>query len=703
MKLEPMSDDQIEAIAREAITDALSFIESEVADDRIKAQKYYNGEVDIGEEEGRSKVVATKVRDTIRQVKPSLMRIFLSNENFVEYVPSRPDQVLAAETATKYIHSKFQENNGYRVLSDAFHDALLKKVGVVKCYWDEYEESETYEFSNLTEEELAILAAEDDVEIIEQEVEMEIEIDQMGMQVEMPRYEVKIMKKNMTGDLRVESVPPEEFFVNREAVSIDDCYVCGHRTELRVGELVEMGYDFDQVSELSGIAYNDTMSEAEQFERRGWDQMETDESKQDPSMKLVAVTEAYMKVDVDGTGIPQLHKLILGGGEMELLDYEPCSTVPFAVFESDPEPHTFFGNSVADLIVNDQDAATAMLRGVLDNIAMTNSPRLAMVEGQVNIDDLLNNEIGGIVRMRQAGAVQEMSVPFVAGQTLGALEYYDQTIEQKTGVSRASNGLDPNALQNTTATAVQMTQAAGQGQVEVIARNLAEGGMRRLFKLMLKAVSQNSPEEEMMRVSGEMFMPVDPRSWDIDMNVSINVGLGTGKEDEKAFALQSTLQTQMAIYQTYGPTNGVVSLTNIRNTLADMLALGGMRNADRYYAPMNPQIEQQLMAQMQQMQAQNQPQDPNAALAQAQIQAEQIKAQSKAQTDAMKMQLEAQKFMAEDDRKRDQMDQDLLVEAAKVLGQWGVAVDVEEIKARQNEPRFPNASPSTEAAAGAQY
>ena len=703
MKLEPMTDDQIEAIAREAITDALSFIESEVADDRIKAQKYYNGEVDIGEEEGRSKVVATKVRDTIRQVKPSLMRIFLSNENFVEYVPSRPDQVLAAETATKYIHSKFQENNGYRVLSDAFHDALLKKVGVVKCYWDEYEESETYEFSNLTEEELAILAAEDDVEIIEQEVEMEIEIDQMGMQVEMPRYEVKIMKKNMTGDLRVESVPPEEFFVNREAVSIDDCYVCGHRTELRVGELVEMGYDFDQVSELSGIAYNDTMSEAEQFERRGWDQMETDESKQDPSMKLVAVTEAYMKIDVDGTGIPQLHKLILGGGEMELLDYEPCSTIPFAVFESDPEPHTFFGNSVADLIVNDQDAATAMLRGVLDNIAMTNSPRLAMVEGQVNIDDLLNNEIGGIVRMRQAGAVQEMSVPFVAGQTLGALEYYDQTIEQKTGVSRASNGLDPNALQNTTATAVQMTQAAGQGQIEVIARNLAEGGMRRLFKLMLKAVSQNSPEEDMMRVSGEMFMPVDPRSWDIDMNVSINVGLGTGKEDEKAIALQTTLQTQMSIYQAYGPTNGVVSLTNIRNTLADMLALGGLRNADRYYAPMNPQIEQQLMAQMQQMQAQNQPQDPNAALAQAQIQAEQIKAQSRAQTDAMKMQLEAQKFMAEDDRKRDQMDQDLLVEAAKVLGQWGVAVDVEEIKARQNEPRFPNASPSTEAAAGAQY
>jgi len=336
-----------------------------------------------------------------------------------------------------------------------------------------------------------------------------------------------------------------------------------------------------------------------------------------------------------------------------------------------------------------------MLRGVLDNIAMTNSPRLAMVEGQVNIDDLLNNEIGGIVRMRQAGAVQEMSVPFVAGQTLGALEYYDQTIEQKTGVARASNGLDPNALQNTTATAVQMTQAAGQGQVEVIARNLAEGGMRRLFKLMLKAVSQNSPDEEMMRISGEMFMPVDPRSWDIDMNISINVGLGTGKEDEKAMALQSTLQTQMSIYQAYGAQNGIVSLTNIRNTLADILALGGMRNSDRYYAPMNQQIEQQLMMQMQQQAAQQQPpQDPNALLAQAQIQAEQIKAQTKMQEVQAKIQLEAQKALAEDDRARDKMDADLLVEAAKVLGQWGVAVDVEEIKARQEEPRYPDVAPA---------
>lgn len=686
-----MDNSQIESIARTAITDAFSFVESEIAEDRIKAQRYYNGDVDIGNEEGRSRVVATKVRDTVRQIKPSLMRIFLSNENFVEYVPKDASQVMAAEVATRYIHGKFEESNGYRVLSDAFHDALLKKCGVVKVYFAEDEKSEIHELTNLTDQELTVIAEDDSITILEQETEIEIELDEFGMEASIPVHEVKILKRKKFGALKVQSIPPEEFFVNREAISIDDCYVCGHRTEMRVGELVEMGYDFDEVSQLTGISYNDTMTEAEQFERRGYDTMQDDESELDPSMKLVAVTECYMKIDVQNVGIPQLYRLTLGGGDYQLLDYEACSHIPFAVFESDPEPHTFYGNSIADLIINDQDAATAMLRGVLDNIAMTNSPRLAMVEGQVNIDDLLNNEIGGIVRMKTPNAVQELGVGFIAGQTLGALEYYDQTIEQKTGVARAANGLDPNALQNNTATAVAATMAAGQGQIEVIARNLAEGGMTRMFRLMLEEVVKNSPDEEMFKMGGQ-YVPIDPRLWDTAMRVSVNVGLGTGKDEQKAASLMNTLQTQLGIIQTYGMQNGLVGLTNVRNTLADILALGGIRNADRYYAPMNPQIEAQVIAMQQQMAAQKQ--DPNQALAQAQIQAETIRAQAKAQSDLAKIQLDAQKALAADDRERDKMDQDLLVQAAKMLGEYGTRVDVERVKQMQNEPRFPDVAPA---------
>jgi len=695
--LKPMTDLEIEGIAREAVQDAVDFCESEIAEDRIKAQRYFDGEVDIGEEDGRSKVVSTKVRDTIRAIKPSLMRVFLSTDKPVEYVPRGTEDVQAAEQATKYMHYQFNELNGYRVLNDAFHDALVKKTGIVKVYWDTYQEQEVYDFQDLNDMEFTLLVNEDDVEVIKHTARSTIEIDELGVEVENPIHDLKISRTMERGKMCIESVPPEEFFIDRNSRSIDDYYCVAHRTEMRVSDLVAMGYDYEEVHDLSGLQHSDTFSEVEKFERRGYESDYSDEDVQDPSMRLVAITEAYMKIDVEGTGVAQMYKVVLGGNKYKLLDYEPCSHLPFAVFEVDPEPHTFYGRSVADLIVNDQDAATAMLRGVLDNVALTNNPRVEVVDGAVNIDDLLNNEIGGVIRVKQAGTIQPQSVPFVAGQTLGALQYFDQQVEDKTGVTKASTGLSPDSLQSTTATAVNATVQAQAAQIEVMARNLAEGGMRQMFKLMLQCMTQNVDEEQMMRFQGNSYVPVDPRSWNSTMDVSINVGLGTGREDQKVAVLNQALQTQIQIFQTYGPGNGMVSLTNIRNTLSDILAINGVRNADRYFAPMDPMIEQQMMQQQQQAQ-QGQQADPNAAY----LQAEQIKAQAKMQTDQLKLQLEAQKAIAEDDRKRDEMDQDLLLSAAEIIGKYGTAVDVERIKQLQNEPRYPEAQPA-QAAVGSTF
>ena len=143
--------------------------------------------------------------------------------------------------------------------------------------------------------------------------------------------------------------------------------------------------------------------------------------------------------------------------------------------------------------------------------------------------------------MRQPGAVQELTVPFVAGQTLGALGYLDSLVETKTGgVTRASMGLDPDAMQSTTKAAVQATVQAAAGQVEVMVRNLADG-LRDLFGIMLRLYSKNVDEEQMMRLNGS-FIPVDPRVWDGSMDISINVGLGTGREEEKMMGLEQALQ-----------------------------------------------------------------------------------------------------------------------------------------------------------------
>ncbi len=682
MELEPKSREEIESIVQDAIQNAVDFVESEISEDRIKAQRYMDGEVDIGYEDGRSKVVATKVRDVVRAVKPSIMRVFLSTTKPVEFVPKGPEDVAMAEQATDFIHHEFQRLNGYRVLSDAIHDALVKKQGIIKSYYKRYPTAKIYTFTDLSEDELTLLTSDPDVQILEQEMEMRMEMDAMGMDIEAPVFSVKISRTQMKGELCLESVPPEELFVNRDARTMEDAYIIAHRTDMRAGDLIQMGFDPEIVLNLDGLESGSEITEVEVFARQGYDEDFADESEQDPAMKNITVTEAYMRMDVDGSGVPVLHKFLCGGTKYELLDFEPVDDIPLVKLEIDPEPHSFYGSSLAELIIEDQDASTAILRGILDNVALTNSPRLGFLEGSVNVDDLMNAEIGGLVRMRQPGAIQDLAVPFTAGQTLSALTYMDKMVEQKTGVTQ-NIALNPDALQSTTKAAVTASVEAAAGQVEVMVRNLADG-VRDLFRLMLKLSHKNMDEERMMRMNGQ-FVPVDPRVWDVGMDININVGLGTGREDERVAALQQALQLQTQVYQQYGPMNGLVSLTNIRNTLTDMMAAAGVRNSDRYFAPINQEIEAQMlqMQQMQQQQLAQQQQDPNAAY----LQAEQMKAQAKVSTDMAKLQLDAQKAMAEDDRERDRMAQDLLVDAAKIAGQYGTQVDIARVKAEQDRLR----------------
>ena len=230
-----------------------------------------------------------------------------------------------------------------------------------------------------------------------------------------------------------------------------------------------------------------------------------------------------------------------------------------------------------------------------------------------------------------------------------------------------------------------------------MARNLAEGGMRQLFSLMLKIMHENVEEEQMMRLQGANYVPVDPRSWNVSMDIGVNVGLGTGREEQKLSALMQAFQTQQNIIQQFGPGNPMVTLTQVRNTIADMLALSGIRNSTRYFNPMNPQIEQQIM-QQQAQQAQAQQGPPADPQAQAFLQAEQMKTQAKIQSDMaklqtqnqreqFKLQLDAQKAAMDNDLERDKMDQDLLISAAEILGKYGTALDVERIKQMQDMPR----------------
>ena len=717
-----MKEDEIQGAVKAAIEAAIDYVDSDIRDQRERAQKYFDGAVDLSHEQGRSKVVSTKVRDVVRGAKPGLMRVFLTNDKFVEFTPKGPEDVQNAEQATAYTHWVFNKVGGYNVLSNAIHDSLVKKVGIVKVWWNNETIAESHTYENLSDEEVEMLLSDDEVEIVEHSQEIEMEMDEMGMEMSRNVHSMLISHKREEGEMVIEGIPPEEFFIDGTAKSIDDAYIVCHKSEKYAGDLVAMGFDQDIIDGLAGEE-DESLSDEESLLRFGTSIDTSNNTVNDPSMRVVVVTEAYLKIDIEGDGVPTLHKFLCGGTNYEILEQEPWDKAPFADFHVDPEPHAFYGRSLAELVMNDQDTTTSVLRGILDNVALVNTPRLEVNEDLVEMDDVLNNEIGAIIRSEQIGSVNPLVVPFVAGSTLPALQYLDMLVEEKTGISKMSMGLNADALQNTTATAAAITQQASAGHVEVMARNLGEG-MKRLFQLMLHVSVKNSPDEQMMRLNGE-FISVDPQVWNSSMDMQINVGLGTGQEDVKASALMQTFQTQQQIWQTYGPTNGLVTMTMMRNTLADTLALSGIKNVDRYYAPMSPESEAQLMAQMAEQAAQQAEQagqqgDP---MAQALIQTEQMKAQAKMQSDQMRMQgkmqgdqiklqaemqvkaaqmqsaqgkeladlqLKYRELQAGDDLNRDKMNQDLLVEAAKILGQYGTSVDVERVRALQAAPRLGN-------------
>jgi hypothetical protein len=685
MKPTKLTEDQIGNAVSQAIEDAVSFIDSEIAPDRIKAQKYFDGKTKVKHEEGRSKVVATKCRDTVRAIKPALMRVFLQSGSPVEFTPRNAQAVQAAEQATKYAKYVFNRNNGFDVLSDVIHDALVKKVGIAKVYYDETEHVEIDEYTGLTQDQFQLLESDDTAEIIESEITQEAQIDPMGMMVSPAMYDAKVAMTSSRGEIKIKSIAPEDFFVDRDAISLDDYYVCGHKSEGRVGDLVAMGFDFDTVFELGGVG--GVVDEEEDFVRRGYDAASMENSI-DPSMRKIEITEAYMKMDIEGTGIPRLYKFLCAGTDYEVLDYELCDYNPFAVFEIDPEPHTFFGRSLVDIIIDDQDAATSLMRGLLDNIAMINNPRIVFNDQAVESDDVANNEIGAMIRATDINQIREMTIGSSSQMTLPAMQMFDEAVRAKTGIGDGAAGLNADALQSQTAAGVNAAVTAATAVGELMARVLAEGGMKQLFKTIATIARQNPNPDEMMRIDGE-FVPVDPRSWGVDMDMETTVGIGNNKHEERMMMLQMMQQQQMQVYGTYGAKNGLVTLTNIRNTAADLMTLGGLPNVDRYLQPMNAQIEQQMQdaAAAQAAQQQGGQGDPNAAF----LQAEQMKAQTRAQVDMQKATMEHSRKLMEmassNDLSRDKMAQDLLVDAAKILGQYGTSVDVAQIGAQQNAPR----------------
>ena len=577
-----MDELRFRSILQHEIQSAVNYYDSEFSSDRSEVLDYYLGQPFGNEVPNRSQVVATEVSDTIEYIMPSLMKMFASSGDFVRFQPRGPEDVKAAEQATDLVNFAINEDNrGFTVLHNWFKDALLFKQGAVKFYWDETETviNETYE--GLTEDEVTLLLDDPAVEVVSQEV---IEVGMVGPDgQEMPmdvRYDVEVNVKKRGGKVKIDNIPPEEMIFSRRATSLEDCGFIAHRTQVRAGDLIEQGYDENTVLAYAG--YDDLDDEAERQAR--FEELESGDrfESHDPSMREVLVTEAYIRADFDGDNIPELRRVVALGDGVEILENEPFDHVPFALISPILMPHRMVGRSVAEMVMDLQMIKSTIMRQMLDNLYLTNNSRVAAVEGQVNLDDLLSSRPGGVVRTRAPGMVQPLAVPQIGGTAFSMLEYVDQVRDQRTGFSKASMGLDPSTLQSTTASAVNATIQGAQLKIEMIARVFAETGCRDLARGVLALLQKHQDEERVVRIRGE-FVSIDPRAWVNGFDMSIDVGLGNGREDEKMAMLLQVLGKQEQLLQQLGPNNPVVKPSQYVNTLKRIAEMAGFKDTSQFF------------------------------------------------------------------------------------------------------------------------
>jgi hypothetical protein len=676
--IEPMDDTELQGIVSAELEDAVSYIDSDVSPIRAKGTEYYRGDPFGNEEDGRSQVVAMEVRDTVSAMLPSLMKVFFSTENVVEYMPRGPEDVAGAQQATDYANYIFTaDNNGFMTTYALFKDSLVRKCGIAKYWWEEVEEVKIEEYSGLDDQTLQVLMQEGaEVKIVVSYPEPGA-MPQMDMTTGLPMpvpmiHDVEIKRNTRDGRIRIMAVPPEELVLDRRARSFDDAGIIAHRQMATVSDLIGMGYDQDEIEE--NISSTDLDSNDEYLARQPLSTTFGAADSLNPMQRRVLYIEAYMRVDFDGDGIPELRKICCMGSGYTMVRNLPASYIPFVDFPCDPEPHTspLEAMSIFDITHDIQEIKSEIMRNTLDSLAQSIHPRTAVVEGQVNIDDVLNNETGAIIRMRAPGMVQPFSSPFVGQPAFAMMDYMDQMREDRTGMSKAAMGLDPDALQSTTKAAVAATVSASQSRLELQARILAEG-MKKLFKGILYLMTTHQDKPRMVRLRNE-WVQIDPRVWDASMDVNVNIGLGNGDVNEKINALNIIMQKQEQIMAQFGPMNQIASLPMYIRTLQKAIELSGYKDASSYFNT--------LPADFQMPQEQPQ-QTPEQVLAQVQAQSIQADIQKK----AAELELQREKMIRDDDYRRDQLAQDLMLKKYELELKYGTAISTAEITAMQNLDR----------------
>ena len=583
MKPQPLSEKELLKILRDEESDAVSFYSSEIAKAQAEAMERYFAKPYGDEIEGWSQVLTQDVADTIDWIMPDLRRVFLNSEDLLSLKAKRPSDKPHLEGAATYLqHVFFEDNDGDTIVRTFAFDGLLQKLGVISVNWEPGEKQAPKHLQGVTAEQLVRYTEDEEYEITEQE-----ESTQQVNGEEVPVWELKVVRTPM-GRCLVENVPPEQFRVSRRARSLPKAdYVARHREEYVVDlarmfpekrrELLEgnqiMSSDHD-------IEIESDIRREERFEDEPEDVYRSMNTAQ--SRKKVTVLEEYIRVDADGDEITEL--LYVKRVGQIILEQFPVEYSEFAIWSPIFVAHKMIGQSVADRMIDIQKIRTVTIRGALDNMALSLRPRTVANRGQVDndsLDALLDHEIGGLIEVDgdARSAVTALAVPDMSGTAFNMLEYWDQELERRSGVTRHSQGLDPEALTKTMG-GQAMLQNASASRKEDIADLLA-GGLEAVFALMLKVLCANQDHSRIIEINEE-WVEFDPRSWADDMVVNVHPAQGTGSRETqvKNLIILSNKQEQLLLA---APDNPVVTLKELQETYSRLAEAMGFKNPTTFF------------------------------------------------------------------------------------------------------------------------
>jgi hypothetical protein len=606
---------QLELLERQAV----GYYTGEIAQEQGRALDFYYGKPFGTEEEGKSSVVSSDVWDVVEGMTPAILRPFLASDDVVKFTPLGPDDEEAAQQESEYLNwVATQRNDSFTQLVAWVKTGLLQKNGVVKYWWETKQSASIERYSGISDDLMALLAQDADVQIVEHTATV-------GPAGE-PLHDVTLRTVEEVGRAAYCVIPPEEFLVSPDATSPDpqQAPFVQHRRRVTLGQLREMGYDVEDDID-DGTDYDPVLNPQYEARRNEEERIFLRTETADKSLRQVLFKETYWRVDADGDGIPELRKFCCVG--RQILSNEETEEIPFVGWTPYPQPFKFYGRCPADETIEVQRVKSTLIRETLNNIYTINNNRTYANEA-VNIDDLVDNQLAGVIRVKGnipvSQAVASAEIQPIGGVIQPMIEYWDSAKENRTGFTRYNQGTDSNSL-NKTATGVRIIAENANLRLEIVSRAFGNA-LAALFRGMHGLCRRHATKAETIRLRGK-WVPIDPRQWKKRADLSIAVGLGTADQQMKLQGVQLVLQEQKQLAQV----PGLVSPANFYASAAKLAEAVGYKNPEQFFSqPQQQGLPPEVQAQMQAMQQQMQAMQQALQEAQSGLAAKQIDAQVKA-------------------------------------------------------------------------